>query len=196
MPTEMQVMERLRNLRDPEIGRSLGEMGMLSSAAIGASNSISVTIDLPTPAYPRRERITEAVKSAIRESIPDAGPVEVAFISNVRGQMSGGSIGLRAKSPFPICRTVDSCTMSFFLRFSMYFLIVSFLVRAVFVLAIYHQLNLLQRQTTLKPSTFSLRVSQLWTFSTSMAFCSCLVPFSFVVWFSHPKPLSLFGASP
>ena len=98
MPTEMQVMERLRNLRDPEIGRSLGEMGMISSAAIGAGNSITVTIDLPTPAYPRRERITEEVKSAIRESIPDAGPVEVVFISNVRGKMSGGSIGLRAKN--------------------------------------------------------------------------------------------------
>ncbi len=98
MPTEMQVLERLRNLRDPEIGRSFGEMGMLNSAAIGAGNSITVTIDLPTPAYPRRERITEAVKSAIRESISDAGPVEVAFISNVRGKMSGGSIGLRAKN--------------------------------------------------------------------------------------------------
>ena len=98
MPTEMQVLERLRNLRDPEIGRSLGEMGMLSSAVVGAGNSITVTIDLPTPAYPRRERITAAVASAIRESIPDAGPVEISFISNVRGKMSGGSIGLRAKN--------------------------------------------------------------------------------------------------
>ena len=85
MLTEMQVLERLRNLRDPEIGRSLGEMGMISSAVIGAGNSITVTIDLPTPAYPRQERITAAVTSAIRESMPDAGPIEISFISNVRG---------------------------------------------------------------------------------------------------------------
>ena len=98
MLTEMQVLERLRNLRDPEIGRSLGEMGMISSAVIGAGNSITVTIDLPTPAYPRQERITAAVTSAIRESMPDAGPIEISFISNVRGKMSGGSIGLRAKN--------------------------------------------------------------------------------------------------
>jgi ATP-binding protein involved in chromosome partitioning len=98
MPTEMQVLERLRNVRDPELGRSLHETGMLSKVAVGTGNTITVTIDLPTPAYPRRERITEAVTAAIRESISDAGPIEVAFISNVRGKMSGGTIGLRAKN--------------------------------------------------------------------------------------------------
>ncbi len=98
MLTEMQVLERLRGLRDPEIGRSLGELDMLHSATLGAGNSVTVTVDLPTPAYPRRERITAAIQSALRQSLPESGPVEVSFISNVRGKMSGGAIGLRAKN--------------------------------------------------------------------------------------------------
>ena len=98
MLTEMQVLERLRGLRDPEIGRSLGELDMLRSATLGAGNSLTVTVDLPTHAYPKRERITELIQSTIRQSLPEAGPVEVSFISNVRGKMSGGTIGLRAKN--------------------------------------------------------------------------------------------------
>ena len=98
MLTETQVLERLRGLRDPEIGRSLGELDMLRSATIGTGNSLTVTVDLPTPAYPKRERITEAIQSTIRQSLPEAGPVEVQFVSNVRGKMSGGTIGLRAKN--------------------------------------------------------------------------------------------------
>jgi ATP-binding protein involved in chromosome partitioning len=98
MPTEFQILEQLRGVRDPEIGRSFGDLAMLKSAAIGPNNSITVTVDLPTPAYPQRERITAAIRSTLGQSIPDAGPVEVAFTSNVRGKMSGGSIGLRVKN--------------------------------------------------------------------------------------------------
>lgn len=98
MPTEMQVLECLRGVRDPEIGRSLGELEMLKSAIVGAGNSITVTIDLPTPAYPRKERLSATIQSAVRQTIPDTGDIDVKFISNVRGKMSGGAIGLRAKN--------------------------------------------------------------------------------------------------
>ena len=62
MLTEAQVLDRLRGLRDPELGRPLGELAMLRSAAVGPNNAITVTIDLPTPAYPGRERIVAAVR--------------------------------------------------------------------------------------------------------------------------------------
>jgi len=98
MLTESQVLEQLRNIPDPELGRSLSELNMLRSAAVAANNAITVTIDLPTPAYPRRERITDLVRKAITQGLPDAGPVEVAFVSNVRGLNSGGTMGLHIKN--------------------------------------------------------------------------------------------------
>jgi len=98
MLTQDQVLNRLSGIRDPEIGRSLGELEMLRSVAIGPDNSVTVTIDLPTPAYPDRGRITTSVRSAIAESFPGTGNVEVAFVSNVRGLNSGGTLGLRVKN--------------------------------------------------------------------------------------------------
>eukprot|EP00456_Euglypha_rotunda_P070101 TRINITY_DN619_c2_g1_i6.p1 TRINITY_DN619_c2_g1~~TRINITY_DN619_c2_g1_i6.p1 ORF type:complete len:357 (-),score=90.63 TRINITY_DN619_c2_g1_i6:716-1786(-) len=98
MLTDSQITSCLQSLTDPELGRSFGELGMLSGVAVAPNNAITVTIDLPTPAYPNRERIVEAVRSTISQSFADAGAVEVAFKSNVRGLNSGGTIGLKIKN--------------------------------------------------------------------------------------------------
>lgn len=98
MLTESQLLDRLRTINDPEIGRPLGELDMLRSAAVGPNNSITITVDLPTPAYPDRDRIATAVRSAIAQAAPDAGQVEVTYVSNVRGLNSGGTIGLKVKN--------------------------------------------------------------------------------------------------
>lgn len=98
MVTESQIADQVRAIRDPEIGRSLSELEMLKSIHVGTAGSVTVTIDLPTPAYPQRERLTELIKSTISRGVPEAGAVEVAYTSNVRGMMSGGTIGLRVKN--------------------------------------------------------------------------------------------------
>ena len=98
MVTESQVLERLRSVIDPELGRSLGELQMLQSAMVGPGNSITVTIDLPTPAYPQRERITSAIQGTLKSAFPETGTVDVTYISNVRGMDSGGKMGLRIKN--------------------------------------------------------------------------------------------------
>lgn len=97
MPTEFQLLERLRNLRDPEIGRSLGELGMLKGAKLGAGGQATIQIELPTPAYPKRERITQAVQAALKD-VPELGPVDVQFTAVVKGKNTGGSIGLKVKN--------------------------------------------------------------------------------------------------
>lgn len=97
MPTEAQVLQSVRGLKDPEIGRTLGDLDMLKGAQI-AGNAVTVKIELPTPAYPRRERITEAIRTAVKQAIPEANPIDVEFSAVVRGNMSGGAIGLRAKN--------------------------------------------------------------------------------------------------
>jgi ATP-binding protein involved in chromosome partitioning len=97
MPTEFQLLERLRNLRDPEIGRGLGELDMLRGATVGPQNAVTVKIELPTPAYPGRERITTAIQQALAV-VPDVGPVSVEYTAVVRGKNTGGSIGLKVKN--------------------------------------------------------------------------------------------------
>ena len=91
------VLEIVNAIQDPEIGRNLGSLKMVSSVSV-TDNSAKVVLDLPTPAYPDPERLTSAVQSAIREKFPESTPAEVSFISNVRGKDSGGRIGLRVKN--------------------------------------------------------------------------------------------------
>ena len=97
MSTEAEVLQRVRSVKDPEIGRSLGDLDMTRGAAI-AGDTATVKIELPTPAYPRRERISDSIRSAILSAHPDVKTVNVEFTAVVRGKMTGGAIGLRAKN--------------------------------------------------------------------------------------------------
>jgi ATP-binding protein involved in chromosome partitioning len=68
---------------------------MVKQVRIDAAGAIRVEIELPTPAYPKRERITQAIDQAIRKANPASSkPVEVTFSSRVRGKNTGGTLGL------------------------------------------------------------------------------------------------------
>ncbi len=96
MPTEFGLLERLRRLNDPEIGRSFGELNMLKGATVSPTGT-TVRVELPTPAYPGRERITTAIQQQLAE-VPDVGPVTVEFTAVTKGKNTGGSIGLKVKN--------------------------------------------------------------------------------------------------
>ncbi|MBI3860942.1 MAG: Mrp/NBP35 family ATP-binding protein [Planctomycetia bacterium] len=96
--TESQVRESLKAVNDPEIGRSLVDLDMVGPIEIGAGNAVSATIHLPTPAYPRRERISQAIQAVLSAKIPGIGHVDVKFDAHVKGKQSGGAIGLRAQN--------------------------------------------------------------------------------------------------
>lgn len=97
MLTEAQVLQSVQKLQDPEIGRSFGDLEMLKGATV-TGNRVTVNIELPTPAYPKRDRIVDAVRDAVRQADPSVETVSVNFTAVVRGSMSGGAIGLRAKN--------------------------------------------------------------------------------------------------
>jgi ATP-binding protein involved in chromosome partitioning len=88
------IRAAVSDIRDPEIGRTFGELDMLKSinAAEGAAR---IEIELPTPAYPERERIASAISSRIAERFPGT-KAEVTFAAKVKGKHSGGTIGLNA----------------------------------------------------------------------------------------------------
>ena len=97
MLTETELLQRIRTVKDPEIGRTLQELDMLKGVQL-TGHALKVKIELPTHAYPRRERITEAIRAAAQQGNSDLGTVDVEFTAVVRGNMSGGAIGLRAKN--------------------------------------------------------------------------------------------------
>ncbi len=85
-------------VQDPEIGRSLVDLNMIKDVQCPAAGPVSVQVELPTPAYPRRERIAVAIAAALAGKWPGSPPAQVNFTWNVRGKNTGGPLGLRIKN--------------------------------------------------------------------------------------------------
>ncbi len=90
------VQNLLQSLTDPELGRTLGELKMIRQVDV-QGGAVGVEIELPTPAYPRPERIVEAVQSAVQKQFP-AAAVDVKVSSVVKGKGAGGTVGLRVQN--------------------------------------------------------------------------------------------------
>ncbi len=63
MSLENDIHSAIARIPDPEIGRSLADLEMIKGIA-SADGKTTVTIELPTPAYPGRERIETAIRAA------------------------------------------------------------------------------------------------------------------------------------
>jgi ATP-binding protein involved in chromosome partitioning len=96
MPTEADIQKTVGAVNDPELERSLSDLKMIKSVE-ASDDSATIHIELPTPAYPRRERLAEAIQTAVRDAdgIENA---EVRFTTTVKGKQAGGNIGLRIKN--------------------------------------------------------------------------------------------------
>jgi len=95
---DAELLSSLNQIVDPEIGRSLGELKMIRQAVMGADGVPHVNIELPTPAYPGRERFQALVDNAIRAKASDAKSAQVETSWVVKGRDSGGRIGLKVKN--------------------------------------------------------------------------------------------------
>lgn len=93
--TEEQVIEALRPVKDPEIGRSLVELRMIKDIVIN-DGAVQFKVELTTPACPLKDRIESDVRQALT-TVPGITDVKVTFTSRVRP--SGA--GLPDKSPLP-----------------------------------------------------------------------------------------------
>lgn len=90
-----QFRAAVEGVDDPEIGRTLGALGMVAGVSL-EDGAARVRIELPTPAYPGRERLTQAIEAALRPR--HSGPVHVDYSWKVKGKESGGNIGLAVKN--------------------------------------------------------------------------------------------------
>ncbi len=78
MPTENEIRTALERVNDPELHKSIVELGMVRSIAVAEGGAVAVTVSLTTAGCPIRSHFVEAVK---REAGTVAGvtSVEVAF---------------------------------------------------------------------------------------------------------------------
>ncbi len=87
-----QIKKTIGDIIEPASGRKLDELKMVTSVDVSDSGDITVEMELPTPAFPQPEQIEQAIVAAF----PDQN-VAVNFSSTVRGDITGGKVGLKVK---------------------------------------------------------------------------------------------------
>ncbi|NTU53120.1 MAG: Mrp/NBP35 family ATP-binding protein [Chlorobiaceae bacterium] len=85
---QSQIIEALSTVMDPDLGRDLVSLGMISEAAADEAGNISVTVELTTPACPMKESIKQSCIAAIRAAIPEASSIGVIMTSKVTSSCS------------------------------------------------------------------------------------------------------------
>ena len=77
MPTEAEIIEALRPVEDPELHRSIVDLGMVKEVAF-AGGAVRVLIALTTPGCPLKNEINNRVRAGVAE-LAGVESVEVAF---------------------------------------------------------------------------------------------------------------------
>ncbi len=95
MPTTDQVMEVLAEVEDPEINKTITELGMVEDIAIEGSR-VGVKIKLTIPGCPLKDRITKDVTAAVSR-LDDVDDVQVVFGSMTDEERQQLSANLRAE---------------------------------------------------------------------------------------------------
>jgi ATP-binding protein involved in chromosome partitioning len=77
VPTEAEIIEALRPVEDPELHRSIVDLGMVKEVT-GTGAEVQVTVALTTPGCPLKNEINTRVRSAV-SALPGVEGVEVQF---------------------------------------------------------------------------------------------------------------------
>jgi len=80
-PTQEQVLEALRSVRDPELNQDLVTLNMIEDVQV-TTGKVSLTLVLTTPACPKRNEIRDAVEQAI-SALPGVSAVDVTVTARV-----------------------------------------------------------------------------------------------------------------
>ena len=82
MVTEQQVLDALRNVKDPELGKDLVTLGMIRDIKT-CNGSVSFDLVLTTPACPLKSQIKKAAEDAVT-AVPGVATVEVKLKAHVK----------------------------------------------------------------------------------------------------------------
>ncbi len=79
--TEQAILDALRNVEEPDLGKDLVTLNMIKDIKI-TGNDVSFTIVLTTPACPMKEMMAKASENAIKLLVNKEAKVQVNFTSN------------------------------------------------------------------------------------------------------------------
>src|ERR1700712_5408921 len=83
--TERDVLDALKGVKDPEIGRDLVDLGKIKDVRI-ADGTIFLTVNLTTPACPLKAQIEKDVREALASRLGPDQKVQITMASEVRGK--------------------------------------------------------------------------------------------------------------
>lgn len=93
MPTEEQVRDALRKVKDPDLHRDIVSLGFVQDIAI-EDGRVSCTINLTTPACPVRDKLKEEAREALLE-LPGVREAQVTMKAEVRAAAFSSRTGVQ-----------------------------------------------------------------------------------------------------
>src|ERR1700752_215566 len=83
--TERDVLEALKGVKDPDIGRDLVDLGMIKDIRIG-DGTVALTVNLTTPACPLKAQIERDVRNALQARLDGDWSFQMTMGAEVRGK--------------------------------------------------------------------------------------------------------------
>ena len=83
--TERDVLDALKGVKDPDIGRDLVDLGMIKDIRIG-DGTVALTVNLTTPACPLKAQIERDVRNALQSRLAGDWTFQITMGAEVRGK--------------------------------------------------------------------------------------------------------------
>jgi ATP-binding protein involved in chromosome partitioning len=83
--TDRDVLEALKGVKDPDLGRDLVDLGMIKDIRI-SEDTVSLTVNLTTPACPLKGKIEQDVRTALESRLAGHWKLQITMGAEVRGK--------------------------------------------------------------------------------------------------------------
>ena len=97
--TDATVLDALRAVTDPDLGRDIVSLGFVKNLTISGSR-VAFTIELTTPACPVKDQMREQARAAVG-ALPGVGDVDIEMTASVRSAVPDAQ-----KAPIPGIRNI------------------------------------------------------------------------------------------
>lgn len=98
MVTKQEILTALQKVNDPELHRSLVELGMVHGLSVGEDGLVRFTLRLTTLACPMKSRMAEEARAALL-ALPEVTGVEIDYAAMSKAQLQ--AIARSVKTPLP-----------------------------------------------------------------------------------------------
>ena len=92
-PTEEAIRRAVATVQEPEIGRTLVEMGMVKELTVTVT-AVRIAVELATPGEELRARVERDIRAAIEKAASEVTQIDVTITAQVRAANSNGRPGL------------------------------------------------------------------------------------------------------